>query len=59
MKCFVLSVVLYGAETWTLRRNEQKRLERFEMWICRRMECVKWADKIKNKVVLERMGKEE
>ena len=32
-KCFVWSVALYGAETWTLRRNEQKRLEEFEIWI--------------------------
>ena len=30
-KCFVWSVALYGAETWTLRRNEQTRLEAFEM----------------------------
>ena len=30
MKCFVWSVVLFGAETWTLRRNEQKQLEAFE-----------------------------
>ena len=26
------------------------------MWICRRMERVKWTDKIKNEVVLERVG---
>ena len=45
---------MYGAETWTLRKNEQKRLEAFEMWVCRRMERVKWRDKIKNAVVLER-----
>ena len=37
----------------TLRRNEQKRLEAFQMWIWRRMERVKWTDKIKNAVVLE------
>ena len=55
VKCFVWNVVLYGAETWTLRRNEQKRLEAFEMWV-RRMERVKWTDKIKNAVVLERVG---
>ena len=54
--CFVWSVALYGAETWTLRQNEQNELEAFEMWILRRMERVKWADKIKNAVVLERMG---
>ena len=29
VKCFVWSVALYGAETWTLRRNEQKLLEAF------------------------------
>ena len=46
----------YGAENWTLRRNEQKRLEEFEMWIWRRMGRVKWTDKIENEVVLERMG---
>ena len=56
LKCFVWSVTLYGAEIWTLRRNEQKRLETFEMWIWRRMERVKWIDKIKNAVVLERVG---
>ena len=56
VKCFAWSVALYGAETWTLRRTEQKRLEAFEMWIWRRMERVKWADKIKNAVKLERVG---
>ena len=41
MKCFVWSVALYGEETWTLRRNEQKRLEAFKIWTWRRMERVK------------------
>ena len=56
VKCFVWSLVLYGAETWTLRRNEQKQLEAFEMWIRTRMGRVKWTDKIKNAVALERVG---
>ena len=46
---------MYGAETWTLRRNEQKQLEAFEMWVWRRLEHVKWTDKIKNAVLLERV----
>ena len=58
VKCFVWSVALYGAETWTLRRSEEKRLEAFEMWIWRRMERVKWTDKIRNEAVLERVGEE-
>ena len=59
VKCFVWSVELYGAETWTLRQNEKNELEAFEMWVWRRMEHVKWTDKIKNAVVLERLGEEE
>ena len=47
---------MYRAETWALRLNEQKRLEVYEMWIWRRMERVKWTDKIKNAVVPERVG---
>ena len=47
---------MYGAETWTLRRNEQKQLEAFVIWVWRRMERAKWTDKIKNAVVLERVG---
>ena len=56
-KCFVWSVALYGVETWTLRRNDQIRLEGFEIWKWRRIERVKWTDKIKNAVVLERAGR--
>ena len=56
MTCIVWNVALYGAETWTVRQNEQKRLEAFETWIWRRMEHVKWTDKMKNSVVLERVG---
>ena len=54
VKCFVWSVALYGVETWTLRRNEQKGLEAFEMKIWRRMERVKRTKKIA--VVIERVG---
>ena len=43
VKCFVWSIALYRAETWTLRRNEQKPLEAFEMWIWRRIELVNWT----------------
>ena len=35
--CYVWSTVLYGSETWTLKKLEQKYLERFEMWCWRRM----------------------
>ena len=49
---------MYGAETWTLQWNELKQLEAFETCIWRRMEHVKWTDKIKNAVVLQRVIEE-
>jgi len=38
VKCYIWSMALYGAETWTLRATDQKYLESFEMWCWRRME---------------------
>jgi len=32
VKCYVWSIALYGAETWTLWAVDQKHLESFEMW---------------------------
>jgi hypothetical protein len=42
IKCYIWSMVLYGAETWTLRAADQKYLESFEMWCWRRMEKIIW-----------------
>ena len=33
MKAFVWSVALYGSETWTLQKEDIRRLEAFEIWI--------------------------
>jgi hypothetical protein len=38
LKCYISSIALYGAETWTLWKVDQKYLEHFEMWCWRRME---------------------
>jgi len=38
VKSYILSMVLYGAETWKLWAADQKHLESFEMWCWRRME---------------------
>jgi hypothetical protein len=35
--CYIWSIALYGAETWTLRKVDQKYLDSFEMWCWRRM----------------------
>jgi len=54
VKCYVSSIALYGAETWTLRAVDQKHLESFEMcW--RRMEKISWTDHVRNEEVLLRV----
>ena len=55
VKCYVWSVALYGAETWTLRAVDQKHLESFEMWCWRRMEKISWTDHVRNEIVLLRV----
>ena len=52
VKCYVWSMVLYGAETWTLRVTDQKSLESSEMWCWRRTEKISWTDQVRNEEVL-------
>jgi hypothetical protein len=52
VRCYVWSIALYGAETWTLRATDQKHLESFEMWCWRRMEKISWTDHVRKEEVL-------
>ena len=52
MKCYVWSMALYGAETWTLRETDQKHLESSEMWCWRRMGKISWTDRVRNEEAL-------
>ena len=58
VKCYIWSMALYGAETWTLRSADQKYLESFEMWCWRRMEKISWTDHVRNEDVLLRVNKQ-
>jgi hypothetical protein len=37
VKCYIWSIALCGAETWTIRAVDEKHLESFEMWCWRRI----------------------
>lgn len=56
VKTIVWSVALYGAETWTLRKEDERRLNALEMWLWRRMEKISWKAKRTNESVLELVG---
>jgi len=53
MKALVWSVATYGCESWTLRKNEETRLEAFEMKGLRKILRVSWTAKKTNKWVLK------
>lgn len=58
LRCYVFSVLLYGAEAWTLTDAMLKKLEAFELWCYRRILRISWIDRITNDTVLIRMNKE-
>jgi hypothetical protein len=51
VKSYIWSIALYDAETWTLRKVDQKYLKSFEMWCWRKME-ESWTDRVGNEEVL-------
>jgi hypothetical protein len=55
VKCYIWSIALYGAESWTLWKVSEKYLECSEMWCWRRMEEIIWADHVRNEEVLHRV----
>jgi hypothetical protein len=58
VKCYIWSIALYGAETWTLQAVDQKHLDSFEMWCGRKMEKISWTDHVRNKEVMLRVKKQ-
>jgi hypothetical protein len=57
-ECYIWSIALHGAETWTLRKVDQKYLESFEICYCRRMEKTSCTDCMRNEEVLHRVKEE-
>ena len=56
MKALVWPVATYGCESWTLRKNEETRLDAFEMKGLRRMLRVSWTAEKTNEWVLNKAG---
>ena len=55
VQCYVRSIALHGAETWTLWKVDEKYLEISVMWCWRRMEKISWTDRVKSEEVLHRV----
>ena len=57
-ECCICSLDLYGAESWTFCKVDQKYLESFDTCCWRRMEKVNWTDRVKHGGVLHRVKEE-
>jgi len=50
VKCYVWNIALYGSESGTLRKVEQKYIESFELRCWGRMEKIIWADRVRKEM---------
>ena len=52
----VFSVVMYGCESWTVKKAERQRLDAFELWCWRRLLRVPWTARRSNQSILKEIG---
>ena len=55
IRYYVISTLLYGAETWTLSTEMEQRIESLEIWIYRRILRISWMEKMTNIRVKEKI----
>ena len=56
VKAMVFPVVMYGCETWTVKKAERRRIDAFELWHWRRLLRVPWTAGKSNQSILEEMS---
>ena len=54
----VFPVVMYGSESWTIRKAEHRRIDAFELWCWRRLLKVPWTARGSNQSVLKEISPE-
>ena len=52
VKAMVFPVVMYGCESWTVRKAERQRIDAFELWCWRRLLRVPWTARRSNQSIL-------
>ena len=54
----VFPVVMYGCESWTMKKAEHWRIDAFELWCCRRLLRIPWTARRSNQSILKEIGPE-
>ena len=58
VKAMVFPVVMYGCESWTVKKAERQRIDAFELWCWRRLLRVPWTARISNQSFLKEISPE-
>ena len=56
VKAMVFPVVMYGCESWTIKKAERRRIDAFELWCWRRLLRVPWTARRSNQSILKQMS---
>ena len=56
VKAMVFPVVMYGCESWTIKKAEHRRIDAFELWCWRRLVRVPWTARRSNQSILKEMS---
>ena len=56
VKVIVFSVVIYGCESWTVKKAENRRIDAFELWCWRRLLRVPWTARSSNQSILKEIS---
>ena len=56
VKTMVFTVVMYGCESWTVKKAERRRIDTFELWCGRRLLRVPWTARRSNQSILEEIS---
>ena len=57
VKAVVFPVVMYGCESWTIKKAEHRRINAFELWCWRRLLRIPWAARTANQSILKETDK--
>ena len=58
VKAMVFPVVMYGCESWTIKKAERRRIDAFELWCWRRLLRVPWTARRSNQFILKEISPE-
>ena len=58
VKAMVFPVVMYGCESWTVKKAERQRVDAFELWCWRRLLRIPWSARRSSQSILKVIGPE-